>query len=55
MFKLVLEKSEEPEIKLETSVGSQKKQENPKTTSTSAALTTLKPWLYRSQQTVDNS
>ena len=27
MFKLVLEKAEEPEIKLPTSVGSQKKQE----------------------------
>ena len=29
MFKLDLEKAEEPEIKLPTSVGSQKKQENP--------------------------
>ena len=29
MFKLVLEKAEEPEIKLPTSVGSQKKQEVP--------------------------
>jgi len=28
MFKLVLEKAEEPEIKLSTSVGSSKKQEN---------------------------
>ena len=28
MFKLVLEKAEEPEIKLPTSFGSQKKQEN---------------------------
>ena len=28
MFKLVLEKAEEPEIKLPTSVGSLKKQEN---------------------------
>ena len=28
MFKLVLEKAEEPEIKLLTSIGSQKKQEN---------------------------
>ena len=28
MFKLVLEKAEEPEIKLPTSVGSKKKQEN---------------------------
>ena len=30
MFKLYLEKAEEPEIKLPTSVGSQKKQENSK-------------------------
>ena len=30
MFKLVLEKAEEPEIKLPTSVGSSKKQENSK-------------------------
>ena len=32
MFKLDLEKAEEPEIKLPTSVGSQKKQENSKKT-----------------------
>ena len=38
MFKLVLEKAEEPEIKLPTSVGSQKKQENSRKTSTSAHL-----------------
>ena len=30
MFKLVLEKAEEPEIKLPTSIGSQKKKENSK-------------------------
>ena len=30
MFKLVLEKAEEPEIKLSTTVGSEKKQENSK-------------------------
>ena len=40
MFKLDLEKAEEPEIKLPTSIGSQKK--NPRKTSTSASLTTLK-------------
>ena len=40
---MVLEKAEEPEIKLPTSVGSQKKQENYRKTSTSASLTTLKP------------
>ena len=43
MFKLDLEKVEEPEMKLLTSVGSQKKQENFRKTSTSASLTTLKP------------
>ena len=39
MFKLDLEKAEEPEIKLPTSVGSSKKQENSGETSTSALLT----------------
>ena len=43
MFKLYLEKAEEPEIKLPTSVGSLKKQESSRKTSTSALLTTLKP------------
>ena len=43
MFKLVLEKAEEPEIKLPTSVWSSKKQESSRKTSTSASLTTLKP------------
>ena len=43
MFKLDLEKAEEPEIKLPTSVGSSKKQENSRKTSTSTLLTTLKP------------
>ena len=42
MFKLDLEKAEEPEIKLPTSAGSQKKQENPRKTST-ALLITPKP------------
>ena len=41
MFKLNLEKAEEPEIKLTTSIGSSKKQENSR--KTSASLTTLKP------------
>ena len=40
MFKLDLEKAEEPEIKLPTSIGSSKKQENSR--KTSASLTTLK-------------
>ena len=43
MFKLVLEKAEEPEIKLSTSAGSSKKQESSRKTSTSALLTMLKP------------
>ena len=43
MFKLDLEKAEEPEIKLPTSPGSQKKQESSRKTSTSALLTIPKP------------
>ena len=43
LFKLDLEKAEEPEIKLATSVGSQKKQENSRKTSTSVLLITPKP------------
>ena len=43
MFKLDLEKVEEPEIRLPTTVGSQKKQENSRKTSTSASLAMLKP------------
>ena len=43
MFKLDLEKAEEPEIKLPTSIGSLKKQENSRKTSTSVLLTTPKP------------
>ena len=43
MFKLDLEKAEEQEIELPTSVWSSKKQESSRKTSTSASLTTLKP------------
>ena len=43
MFKLVLEKAEEPEIKLATSAGSWKKQESSRKTSISALLTMPKP------------
>ena len=43
MFKLDLEKAEEPEIKLPTSVGSLKKQESSRKTSASALLTMPKP------------
>ena len=44
MFKLDLEKAEEPEIKLPTSVESQKKQESSKKISTSALLAMPKPF-----------
>ena len=43
MFKLDLEKAEEPEIKLPTSAGSSKKQENSRKMSISALLTLPKP------------
>ena len=42
-FKLDLDKAEEPEIKLPTSIGSSRKQESSNKTSTSALLTMLKP------------
>ena len=42
MFKLDLEKAEEPEIKLPTSIGSSKKQESSRKPSTSVSLTMLK-------------
>ena len=44
MFKLELEKAEEPEIKLPTSTGSSKKQESSRKTSISALLTMPKPF-----------
>ena len=50
MFKLDLEKAEEPKFKLLTSVGSSKKQENTRKTSTSALLTSPKSltmWITR--------
>ena len=43
MFKLVLEKAEEPEIKLPISAGSSKKQESSRKTYISALLITPKP------------
>ena len=48
MFKLVLEKAEEPEIKLPTFTGSSKKQESSRKTSISALWTMPKP-LFGSQ------
>ena len=44
MFKLGLEKAEEPEIKLPTSAGPWKKQESSRKTSISALLTMPKPF-----------
>ena len=44
MFKLDLEKAEEPEIKLPTAVESLKNQENSRKTSTSALLIMPKPF-----------
>ena len=43
MYKLGLEEAEEPEIKLPTSIGSQRKQGSSKKTSASPSLTMLKP------------
>ena len=54
MFKLVLEKAEEPEIKLPTSAGSLKKEESSRKTSISALLTMPK-YLCGPQQSVENS
>ena len=45
MFKLVLGKAEEPEIKLSISIGSSKKQESSRKTSPSALLTKPKPFV----------
>ena len=53
MFKLDLEKTEEPEIKLPASVGSSKK--SSRKTFTAALLITPKPGLCGSQQTVESS
>ena len=43
VFKLILEKAEEPEVKLPTSTGASKKQESSNKTPTSALLTMPKP------------
>ena len=55
MFKLVLEKAEEPEIKLPTSAGSWQKQESSRKTSISALLTISKPLTVLITITVENS
>ena len=49
MYKLDLEKAEEPEVKLPTSIRSQNKQENSRKTSTSARWLHLSLWLCGSQ------
>ena len=54
MFKLDLEKAEEPESKLPTSVGSLKKQQGSQKMSIFALSTMSKP-MCGSQQTVENS
>ena len=45
MFKLDLEKAEEPEIKLPTSIGSSEKQQSSRKTSTSASYTKPFDWV----------
>ena len=55
MFKLVLEKAEESEIKLPTSAGSWKKEESSRKTSISALLTMPKSLTVWVTITVENS
>ena len=55
MFKLDLEKAEEPEIKLPTSIGSSKKQQSSKKHLLLLYWLCQSLWLCRSQQTVENS
>ena len=55
MFKLVLEKGEEPEIKLPTSAGSSKKQEGSRKHLFLLYWLCQSLWLYGSQQTMENS
>ena len=55
MFKLVLEKAEEPEIKLPTCPGSSKKEESSRKTSTSALLTIPKPLTMWIRTNCENS
>ena len=51
MFKLDLKKAEEPEIKLQTSIGSSKKQESSRKASISLYWLCQSLWLCGSQQT----
>ena len=54
MYKLGLQKAEEPEIKLPTFTGSQRKQMNARKMSTSLSLTMLKPLTVCIKQDVEN-
>ena len=55
VFKLDLEKAEEPEIRLPPSYGSSKKKEQSRKASTSALLTLPRPLTVWIKQTVENS
>ena len=55
MFKLDLEKAEEPEIKLPTSTGSRKKADSSCFLLVSCFTDYTKAWLRESQKTVENS
>ena len=55
MFKLVLEKAEEPEIELPTSAGSSKEQKSSRETTISALLTMPKSLTVWITKTVENS
>ena len=55
IFKLDLEKAEEPEIKMPTSIGSSKKQENSKSMSAFFYWLHHSIWLCGLQQTVEDS
>ena len=55
MFKLDLEKAEEPEIKLPTSIGSSKKQESSRKTSTSAFINYAKAFDCVNHNKLENS
>ena len=55
MYKMDLEKPEEPELKLPTSAGSQKKPDNSRKTSPLLHYTMPEPLTVWAQQTVENS
>ena len=55
MFKLDLEKVQEPEIKLPTSIGSSKKQQNSRKTSTSAFIDYVKAFDCVDDNKLENS